>query len=69
MRVIGVTTTLARDKMLAQGPDAVRPTIAEISVEDLTGLRRTAAAAEPEEPASDRTASNQAAGPADNVRA
>lgn len=40
MRVIGVTTTLAKDKMQAEGPDAIRPAIGQITVEDLVGLKR-----------------------------
>lgn len=65
MRVIGVTTTLPEDQMRAQGPDAIRPTIAEITVDDLTGLKR--AAADMDAGDSDRAASNVAAGPPDSV--
>ena len=40
MRVIGVTTTLAQEKMQSEGPDAIRPDIGHISVEDLVSLNR-----------------------------
>jgi hypothetical protein len=72
MRVIGVTTTLPKDEMLAQGPDAVKPAIADISVADLTGLKRAAQRGAGDETAApsspERAASGEAAGPSDNVR-
>ncbi|CAL5223491.1 g6016 [Coccomyxa viridis] len=40
MRVIGVTTTLAQEKMQSEAPDAIKPDIGHISVEDLVNLRR-----------------------------
>ena len=40
MRVIGVTTTLAREKMQSERPDAIRPDIGHITVEDLMSLNR-----------------------------
>ena len=40
MRVIGVTTTLAQEKMQSEGPDAIRPDIGHISVDDLMSLNR-----------------------------
>lgn len=40
MRVIGVTTTLAQEKMLSEGADAIRPDIGHISVDDLMSLNR-----------------------------
>ena len=43
MRVIGVTTTLAEEKMQAEGPDAIRPDIGHITVEDLMSLSRARA--------------------------
>ena len=45
MRVIGVTTTLAQEKMLSEGPDAIRPDIGHISVDDLMHLNRAHAKA------------------------
>lgn len=61
-----MTTTLPREEMVAQEPDEVRPSIADISVGLLQGLQwagRAGAAAQ-----EDRTASGQKAGPSDNVR-
>ena len=43
MRVVGVTTTLAREKMQSEAPDAIRPDIGHISVDDLVNLRRARA--------------------------
>ena len=40
MRVIGVTTTLDREKMQGEGPDAIRSDIGQISVQDLVTLKR-----------------------------
>ncbi len=66
MRVVGVTTTLPREEMLAQEPDEVRPAIADISVNLLKGLQW---ARQAESAAEDRTNSGRGAGPSDNVRA
>lgn len=41
--MIGVTTTLAREKMQGEGPDAMRPDIGHISVEALMSLKRAQA--------------------------
>ena len=43
MRVIGVTTTLSREKMQGEGPDAIRSDIGQISVRDLVTLKRAQA--------------------------
>ena len=43
MRVIGVTTTLAQEKMQSEAPDAIKPDIGHISVEDLVNLKRAQA--------------------------
>ncbi len=39
MRVIGLTTTMPADSMVAAAPDQVRAAIAELGVEDLKGLK------------------------------
>ena len=38
MRVLGVCTTLSREQMEAEGPDAVRKDTSEVTVEELMGL-------------------------------
>lgn len=38
MRVLGVCTTLSREQMEKEGPDAVRKDASEVTVEDLMGL-------------------------------
>ena len=38
MRCVGVTTSLSEADMAAQGPDAMRPQIGEIRLEDLLAL-------------------------------
>lgn len=38
MRVLGVCTTLSREQMLAEKPDAVRKDTSEVTVEELMGL-------------------------------
>ena len=60
-----MTTTLSKENMLAQKPDEVRPTIAEISVDLLQDLQW---AARGEAAAKDRAESGKGAGPSDNVR-
>lgn len=69
MRVIGVTTTLAREKMQSEAPDAIRPDIGHISVEDLVNLRRACAdtVESSESVLKDRVASGQQASTSQNV--
>ena len=69
MRVIGVTTTLSEEQMLAQGPDAVRPSIADISVNALRSLEYAGAAQAEELLSAERAAGNWSAGPSHQVRA
>ncbi|CAL8471539.1 g11081 [Coccomyxa elongata] len=63
MRVVGVTTTLPREEMLAQEPDEVRPAIAGINMNLLQGLQWARRA---EVGAEDRTNSGRGAGLSDN---
>lgn len=64
MRVVGVTTTLSREQMAGQAPDAIRPGIADISMETLRGLEYAAGQAEgASEQLAQRQASNGSAGP------
>jgi hypothetical protein len=64
MRVVGVTTTLTQEQMAGQQPDAIRPGIADISVDTLRGLEYAAGQADAaEEQLAQRQASNAAAGP------
>ena len=69
MRVIGVTTTLAQEKMQSEAPDAIRPDIGHISVEDLVTLRRAQAdkAASSQSALEDRTGSGSQASTSQNV--
>ena len=39
MRCVGVTPSLSKAEMAAQGPDAVRPKIGQIRLEDLLALQ------------------------------
>ena len=39
MRVVGVTTSLPLDELVAAGPDAIFPAIADVSLKDVTSLR------------------------------
>ena len=69
MRVIGVTTTLAQEKMRSEAPDTIRPDIGRISVEDLLSLRRARADTvhSSESVRKDRVASGQQASTSQNV--
>ena len=69
MRVIGVTTTLPEEQMLAQAPDAVRAGIADISVDALQSLEYAGEAQAAELLSAERAAGNGSAGPSDQVRA
>lgn len=68
MRVIGVTTTLPEEQMLEQAPDAVRASIADISVDTLQSLDYPGEAQADELLTAERAASNGSAGPSDQVR-
>ena len=69
MRVIGVTTTLAQEKMQSEAPDAIKPDIGHISVEDLVTLRRAHAdtVESGDSMLQDRVESGQQASTAQNV--
>jgi hypothetical protein len=69
MRVIGVTNTLAQDKMQAEGPDAIRSGIGKITVKDLMGLKRVHAGAvqSADSVQQDRIGSNGQAGTSQKV--
>ena len=43
MRCVGVCTTLSREEMQLQAPDAIRPDISHIEVGELQGLAYTVA--------------------------
>ena len=69
MRVIGVTTTLAREKMQGEGPDAIRSDIGQLSVRDLVPLKRAQAdtVQSADTPHIDRVESGQQASTSQNV--